>query len=185
MSLEVEIGCGKGKFLVARAQTLPEIQFLGIDKALRFMRLGAARAEKRQLANLKFVRGNVLEILERDVAPQSVSVFHLYFPDPWPKRRHRHRRLLTAEFFRRLHERLVDGGLIEIATDFEDYFSEIKQTVGSGAAAPAGRGPTAGLTWGRVRESVNERLFPAVAQTNYELKYQKEGRPIYYLELQK
>lgn len=177
MSLEIEIGCGKGKFLVARAAAFPEIQFLGIDKALRFMRLGAARAEKRQLANLKFVRGNVLEILERDVAPQSVNVFHLYFPDPWPKRRHRHRRLLTAEFFRRLHERLVNGGLIEIATDFEDYFSEIKQTVGSGAAG--------GVVWGCIRESVNERLFPAVAQTNYELKYQKEGRPIYYLELQK
>lgn len=178
MSLEVEIGCGKGKFLVARAQTLPEIQFLGIDKAGRFMRLGAARAEKRQLANLKFVRGNVLEILERDVAPQSVSVFHLYFPDPWPKRRHRHRRLLTAEFFRRLHERLVNGGLIEIATDFEDYFSEIRKSVTE-------KGAAGGVVWGCIRESVNERLFPAVAQTNYELKYQKEGRPIYYLELQK
>lgn len=178
MNLEVEIGCGKGKFLVARAAAFPEIRFLGIDKAGRFMKLGAARAEKKGLANLEFVKGDVREILRQEVAPESVSVFHIYFPDPWPKRRHRRRRLLTADFFRFLYGCLAAGGLIEIATDFSDYFSEIRKSAAQSAMEGGG-------VWKQTRESVDERLFTAVDKTNYELKYQREARPIYYLELQK
>lgn len=174
MLLEVEIGCGKGKFLVSRALHHPHIRFLGVDKAGRFLRRGMERSEKRGLSNLAFVKGDVRVFLRTELGPESVSVFHVYFPDPWPKRRHRRRRLLQAEFLRLLHDRLTQGGLIEVATDDADYFEAIKKTA-----------PACGIAWGGIRESLNERLFAAVDKTNYELKYQKEARPIYYLELQK
>lgn len=173
-SLEVEIGCGKGKFLVARAEENPHIHFIGIEKANRFLRRGIQKREKRELENLEFMKGDVRQILKEKILPESVEVFHIYFPDPWPKRRQRKRRLLTAEFFHLLHSRLKHCGLIEIATDFFDYFQEIKKTIEGMHGV-----------WSQMRETQNERLFPSQVQTNYERKYQMEGKSLYYLELQK
>lgn len=172
--LEVEIGCGKGKFLVARAEACPGTRFIGVDIARRWMRRGIERGEKRGLQNLEFIRGDVREVLEHCFDSGSVDVFHIYFPDPWPKRRQKKRRLIQTDFLELLRERLNASGLVEVATDDADYYRHILETVG--AFSPH---------WKDVRQSVNERLFPAVAKTNYELKYAAEGRPIYYLELRK
>lgn len=170
---EVEIGCGKGKFLVARAQENKQIFFIGLDKAKKWMKRGASRAQKRKLENIKFIKGDVWRILE--ILPlESVSVFHIYFPDPWPKRRHHPRRILTADLLHRLHRHLKSFGLIEIATDDLDYFRHIKKVI---------EGMNG--TWKRVREAQNERLFPSSVATNYERKFQAEGKNLNYLELQK
>lgn len=174
MLLEVEIGCGKGKFLVARACENPHIRFLGIDKAGRFLKRGILRGQKRGLENLEFVKGDIRIMLHTTIMPESVEIFHIYFPDPWPKRRHRDRRLLQRDFLALLHSRLKKGGLIEVATDDRDYFDAIKNSASHNS-----------LVWKEMRESVNERLMEAILPTNYEMKYKVEGRPIYYLELQK
>ncbi|MBI4124831.1 MAG: tRNA (guanosine(46)-N7)-methyltransferase TrmB [Deltaproteobacteria bacterium] len=171
-ALEVEIGCGKGKFLVARAQVNPHIRFIGIDKSIKWMRRGIRRSERQGLANLVFLKGWVLEILEKEIADASVSVFHIYFPDPWPKRRHHKRRLLQNGFFSLLRQKLKPGGLVEVATDDADYFEAIKKETALCA-----------LPWGGVREGRNERLFPSDVKTNYELKYEADGRELFYLEL--
>jgi len=173
-ALEVEIGCGKGKFLVARAEENPHIHFLGIDKAGKWMKRGARRSERKGLNNLVFLKGDVREILNKELKLQSVSVFHIYFPDPWPKRRHRRRRLLSEDFFKKLHTLLKPEGLIEIATDDEDYFSDIKKVV-----------EKTEIAWGKISETVNQRPFPAILRTNYEIKYEAQGKPLYYLEFQK
>ena len=173
VSLEVEIGCGKGKFLLECAAENPGVNFLGIDRVAKWMKTGAQKGEKRNLTNLKFLKAEIRELLQQ-FPEESVSVFHVYFPDPWPKRRHWKRRLVNASFLELLHSRLKPGALVEIATDHSDYFTEIRK-----AAAQTE------VLWKNIRESVGERLRNEMIRTNYELKFQTAGKKIYYLELQR
>jgi tRNA (guanine-N7-)-methyltransferase len=170
--VEMEIGCGKGKFLVARAIGNPGTNFLGIDRVSKFMNIGKTRAHKRALPNIRFVRAEARAFLTEAIAPASVSIFHIYFPDPWPKRRHQVRRVFTPQLLELLHARLLPGGLVEIATDDRDYFSAMQKTIAA----------TAQL-WENVREAVNERILDGMNKTNYELKWAAQGRPLYYAEL--
>jgi tRNA (guanine-N7-)-methyltransferase len=172
--VEIEIGCGKGKFLLARAQEHPEINFLGVDMVWKWMKYGVERSGKRGLTNVRFVKADARELIRHVVADGSVSIFHVYFPDPWPKKRHRKRRLITGDFLRLLHAKLADGGLIELATDYEDYFTHMRRAVAQ-----------SGMAWHRVIEKSNERLFEAFAKTNYEIKYEAAGRTLFYLEMRK
>ena len=109
-SVEMEIGCGKGKFLVARSIENPNTNFLGIDRVSKFMNIGKTRAQKRALPNIRFLRAEARAFLTEAIALGSVDIFHIYFPDPWPKRRHQVRRVFTAELLKLLHARLVLGG---------------------------------------------------------------------------
>jgi len=170
----MEIGCGKGKFLVARSIANPGINFLGIDRVSKFMNIGKTRAQKRALPNIRFIRAEARAFLKEAIAPESVSIFHLYFPDPWPKRRHQVRRVFTPELLELLHSRLIPGGLIEIATDDADYYAAMKKSIAA----------TAEL-WENVRESVNERILDSMNKTNYEIKWAAQGRSLYYAELKK
>ena len=172
--LEVEIGCGKGKFLIARAMENPYINFLAVDVVWKWMKYGVRWSEKRALENIKFSKADVKEIIQYGLAPESVAVFHVYFPDPWPKRRHRKRRLVAGAFLELLHSRLVPRGLIELATDHPDYFKQMRAAV-----------VQSGIHWRRVVETADERLFTAQSKTNYEFKYEAAGRRLNYLELQK
>lgn len=172
--VEMEIGCGKGKFLVARAIGNPGINFLGIDRVSKFMNIGKTRAQKRAIPNVRFLRAEARAFLTEAIALASVSVFHIYFPDPWPKRRHQARRVFTPELLTLLHVRLVPGGFVEIATDDQDYFSAMKKSIAA-----------TGELWENVRETVNERILDGMNKTNYELKWAAQGRSLYYAELRK
>jgi tRNA (guanine-N7-)-methyltransferase len=172
-SVEVEIGCGKGKFLIASAEANAGTNYLGLDYAGKWMKKGQVRGEKRKLQNLKFIKGEAGAILAR-FEKETVEVFHIYFPDPWPKRRHHKRRLLTSEFLRKLYGLLRPTGLIEIATDNLDYYTAIQEAVAG-----------TGISWQSVRESVNDRLAYSAYRTSYETKYAAENRPLYYMELKK
>jgi tRNA (guanine-N7-)-methyltransferase len=171
--LEFEIGCGKGKFLVSRAEESQDRNFVGLDRVGKWMKVGDKRGTQRQLSNLVFIKaeaGEFLKILE----PACADVIHMYFPDPWPKRRHRSRRLFTAAFLTLLHSKLKPGGLIELATDDADYFLQMKQSI---EEAP--------LAWEAKRETINERIAYSHLKTNYELKFEAVGRPLHYFELRK
>jgi len=172
---EMEIGSGKGRFLLDRAARHPERNFLGIDYAWRFLKEGHQRADRRGLANVRFYKAEAAEVVQRLIPDGSVDVFHIYFPDPWPKRQHRKRRLLTAEFFKLLHRRLRPGGLLELATDNFEYLIAFK-------AALIEAGDT---LWSGVRESRNERLLDPEIRTHFEAKYIRQGRELYYIELMK
>jgi tRNA (guanine-N7-)-methyltransferase len=172
--VEIEIGCGKAKFLIARATEHPQINFLGIDVVWKWMKYAVQRTEKRRLRNLKFLKADAREMVKYGLPPGSVSIFHIYFPDPWPKRRHKKRRIVTGEFLNELHARLRDNGLIELATDHEDYYEQMSKAV-----------VHSGISWRSTRRAEGERLFEALAKTNYEIKYGAAGRPLYYLELEK
>jgi tRNA (guanine-N7-)-methyltransferase len=172
--VEIEIGCGKAKFLIARASEHPQVNFLGIDIVWRWMRYAIERTEKRSLRNAKFIKADVHEVVRHGIRSQSVSIFHIYFPDPWPKRRHHKRRLITGAFLRELYAGLAPNGLIELATDHVDYFVQMRGAI-----------INSGISWSGVTTKLNERLFEAAAGTNYEIKYASAGRTLHYLELKK
>jgi tRNA (guanine-N7-)-methyltransferase len=172
---EMEIGSGKGRFLLERAAKHPERNFLGIDYAWRFLREGSQRADRRAMRNLHFYKAEAGEVVRSRVPDESVHIFHIYFPDPWPKRQQRKRRLLTPEFFQLLHRRLVPGGKLELATDNFQYLIFFKK-----ALVEAGD-----TLWSNVRESQNERILDPEILTHFEAKYRREGRTLYYIELSK
>lgn len=173
--LEFEIGAGKGRFLMHRAMEVPAHNFIAIDYIWKYLKIGWQRVEKRGMANTLFFKAEANEVVRHLVPDESVAVFHIYFPDPWHKKKHHKRRLLTPEFFQLLQRRLEPGGLLEIATDNFDYMIAFK-------AALIGAGDT---LWEASRETVNERIMNPEFRTNFELKYEAEGRDLYYLELQK
>ena len=172
---ELEIGSGKGRFLLERAEKHPERNFLGIDYAWRFLREGHARIAPRRLENLRFYKAEASDVVHQLIPDETVEIFHIYFPDPWPKRQQRKRRLLTPDFFKLLHRRLVRSGRLELATDNFEYLIAFKK-----ALVEAGD-----TLWSGVRESQNERLLDPEILTHFEAKYRREGRVLYYIELTK
>jgi tRNA (guanine-N7-)-methyltransferase len=123
--LHVDLGCGDGSFLSALAERMPEENFLGIERLL-----GRARSACRKAAridNMRVIRVETSYAVRYLLPEQSVQVFHLLFPDPWPKRRHQRRRVMTSEFLRSVHCALAPQGLFRIATDQLDYFDQMQR----------------------------------------------------------
>ena len=130
----LEIGFGNGENLAALAQAHPERDFLGIE----VHRPGVGRLlralESQQLTNVRLICHDAVEVLARQIAPQWLHEILIFFPDPWPKKRHHKRRLLQQAFVEQLAERLVAGGVLRIATDWEPYALEMLATLAAVAA---------------------------------------------------
>jgi tRNA (guanine-N7-)-methyltransferase len=127
--LEVDLGCGDGSFLVATAEANPERDFLGIERLAGRVRTVCGKIRSNSLPNARVLRVEVLYAVQQLMPPASVKVFHLLFPDPWPKRRHWRRRLVTDDFLAATHRALVPDGALHIATDQLDYFREIERLI--------------------------------------------------------
>ncbi len=125
---EVEIGCGNGHFLTAYAAGRPGTLLIGIDIKEKRCRKAREKAEKRGLGNVSIVHGTA-ETFLRELRPASVDAFHIYFPDPWPKSRHRKRRFFTMESLRQMHAGLRRRGRLYFGTDFFDYYLQAKVLV--------------------------------------------------------
>jgi tRNA (guanine-N7-)-methyltransferase len=125
--LEVEIGCGKGRFLLSRAASHPQSNFLGIDRMLRRLRKTDKKIIRAGLTNVKLLRIEASYAFDKLLPPSSVSVIYVFFPDPWPKRRHHPRRLFSPAFMNSLQKVLIPGGLIYLATDHIDYSDWIRK----------------------------------------------------------
>jgi len=161
--LEVEIGSGKARFLVSAARACPEHDFLGVERALAYYRICRDRLERLGLPNASIVRADARIFVTAALAPESVRAFHVYFPDPWPKKRQRKRRLLDGVFLETLSARLEPGGVLRVATDHPDYGSGLEPLL---ATVPS----LSLLAWD---------ALPPPPPTNYALKYEREGRPIW------
>lgn len=126
--VEIELGSGDGGFLMRYAELHPERNFLGIERLLGRIRKLERKAPRRGLTNVRGLRIDAAYFL-RYLTPQgSVQSIHIYFPDPWPKKRHRSRRLVNAEFVRIAHTALVPGGWVYLRTDDEDYFAQMRES---------------------------------------------------------
>jgi tRNA (guanine-N7-)-methyltransferase len=125
---EVEIGCGNGHFLSAYAAEKPGTLLIGIDIKEKRCVKAREKAEKRGLRNVSIIHGSAEAVL-RDLLPGSIDAFHIYFPDPWPKSRHRKRRFFTMENLNNMHQLLRAGGKLFFGTDFFDYYIQAKVLV--------------------------------------------------------
>ena len=128
--IEVDLGCGDGSFLVEIAAANPARDFLGIERLLGRVRRAHRKITQRELTNARVLRVETSYAVRRMLPPGSVAFFHLMFPDPWPKRRHWRRRVVTEYFFASIYRALAPHGLLRIATDQIVYFQEIERLAG-------------------------------------------------------
>ena len=124
--VEIEIGIGKGRFLLAAAQARPDVNHLGVEWANKYLRIAEARASKRGLENVRFLRVDAGELVGRAVPSASVSAYYVFYPDPWPKKRHHKRRFLQGATAEHLARTLRAGGLLHVATDHDGYWERIE-----------------------------------------------------------
>jgi len=120
--LEVEIGSGKGLFLRNAAAARPEVDFLGIEVARKYAEFAAAGLAKAGLTNAVMVHGDGLRVFQELIPDNSLAAVHVYFPDPWWKKRHRRRRVMRESFLRDIERTLQPGGSLHFWTDVEEYF---------------------------------------------------------------
>lgn len=165
---EIEIGFGKGRYLLSRAEDRPELRFLGIEMARAYYRLACRRMERRSLHNLALVHGEALFVLAAVLPSGFASAVHVYFPDPWPKLRHHKRRLFDPETVDLVLRLLRPGGYLFFATDHLEYGGVVQEILESHP---------------QTRVSEQSGPWPDGARTNYEAKYEAEGRPILRLEV--
>jgi tRNA (guanine-N7-)-methyltransferase len=123
--VELDVGCGRGLHLVNAGLANPQVNYLGIETDYRKGRRGAERLKKLEMTNACVLGGDAVIVLSRLVRPHSVDAVHVYFPDPWWKRRHRRRRVFNERFIDLCAEVLKPGGLLHSWTDVEEYFGVI------------------------------------------------------------
>jgi tRNA (guanine-N7-)-methyltransferase len=127
--LVVEIGFGMGESTAAIAALKPEVDFLGLEVHSPGVGALLKLCEERGLANVRVVQHDAVEVLKSMIADASVSGFHIFFPDPWPKKRHHKRRLIQPELVSLLAQKLVPGGYLHLATDWEDYAQQMLEVL--------------------------------------------------------
>lgn len=165
---ELEIGSGKGGFLLDRARANPHIRFLGIEWANKYYRYSADRMSRWNVSNVRIMRTDAKRFVLHHLPPDCVSVLHLYHPDPWPKKRHHKRRLVQPDFVKATVNALMPGGQWRIQTDHQEYFRHIRQLLDPCSELVA-------IPW-------EDQLGVSVdgwAGTNFEIKYVREGRRIF------
>ena len=123
--LEVELGAGDGSFLAKYAQANPGKNFIGVERLLGRLRKIEKKGGRAGLANLRLVRIEASYFLEFLLPEKSVAALHVYFADPWPKRKHRKNRLVNERFTELVEKNLQPRGIIFLRTDDADYFSQM------------------------------------------------------------
>ncbi|MBN8644630.1 MAG: tRNA (guanosine(46)-N7)-methyltransferase TrmB [Planctomycetes bacterium] len=177
---EIEIGSGKGTFLLQQAELQPDTNFVGIEWAKEFFAYAADRVRRRGLENVRLLHADATEFLRWRVPDGCARVIHLYFSDPWPKARHHKRRVVQDGFLAQAHRVLIPGGELRIVTDHADYWEWMERHFDRWTAP--------GSEPHRRTPAPYERLAferPAsagtgeVVGTNFERKYAREGRPFH------
>lgn len=162
--IHVEVGSGKGRFLIRAAQASPAINWVGLERRWSSLAVATERIIRSQIGNVVVVRCDALEVIRSHLPEGSIAAFHVYYPDPWWKVRHAKRRVFTPAFLGDLARGLIPGGELRIATDVPGYFEAIAATVAAtGLFAPYDLDPEA---WSPDGEPL----------TSYEAKYVARGR---------
>jgi tRNA (guanine-N7-)-methyltransferase len=166
--VEIEVGPGKGTFLVAAAQAKPDTFVLGIEASVSYAKFAAERLRAAGVRNAVVLVDNARLYLEDRVPGAALRAVHVYYPDPWPKRRHRKRRFFVATTPATLHRCLTDGGYLLAATDNAAYAGQIVALLGASPLFVRDREAEAAL----LAAPPGHGFSP----TNFERKYLQEGR---------
>jgi len=162
---EIEIGPGKGAFLLERAAERPELNLLGLEWLRSYAWYAADRARRAGLSNVRLLCADAAAVFRSALPAGSVQRVHVYFPDPWPKRKHRRRRLLTAPFLSEVRRALRLGGWLGVVTDHAEYFRFIR---GALTAVP-----------GLAEIPFQSCSAGSLTASNFERKYAAGGRPFF------
>jgi len=125
----LEVGSGMGETTAAIAQAMPECDFLAMEVLATGVGSLLKHIDALGLTNVRVVQRDAVEVVEHMIAPGALAGVHVFFPDPWPKKRHHKRRLLQPAFAHALATRLAPGGYLHVATDWEDYASSVLATL--------------------------------------------------------
>ena len=168
--VEMEIGCGKGGFVLDRARQYPERNFFAVEWANKYYRYAVDRMMRWGMTNVRIMRADARIIVERCTPPACLSALHVYHPDPWPKKRHHKRRLFQPSFVDAVVRILRPGARFAVSTDHAEYFAVIAEL--TRARAELIEVPFEDPDSGPTEAGVN---------TNFEIKYRDRGMTIHYL----
>lgn len=157
----VEVGPGKGRFLVGSAAAQPDRNFIGIEKSLHYYRVIVRKLERAGLPNARIINYDALPVFSRMIPDHSIAEVHIYFPDPWPRPRERKRRIVRDQMLEQFARVLRPSGVGYYVTDHLEYFDQSVPLLARYFQIEAGEVPE------------------GPPRTNYEAKYRKAGRPIY------
>lgn len=176
--VEIEVGSGKGTFLLHQARLHPELNYLGIEWASKYYRFSVDRICRWQMDNVRILRTDARDFIAHYLPDTSVDAFHIYFPDPWPKKRHHKRRFFAPDNIRHVIRSLLPTGHLRVATDHREYFEVISDCLlGHPEIAPH---------FETVEFYPTDAASPGEwVGSNFERKYIKEGRPVFTLALRK
>lgn len=165
----LEIGSGKGRFLISTAMERPDVNVIGIEKSLHYHRLIRDRVLKRKLTNIRLINHDAFVVMQKMLPPASISELHIYFPDPWPRKREKKRRIIRPDALEEMKRVLTPDGWGIYVTDHQEYFEEAAPHVEAAFAKTKRRIPGPGDP----------------PRTNYEAKYRAEGRGIFEIRFWK
>jgi tRNA (guanine-N7-)-methyltransferase len=166
--VELEVGCGKGLFLANAARSQPSVNYLGVEISRKYASRAVERLEKLGLLNVRVCTGDARRLLAHYVPAGSLAGLHVYFPDPWWKKRHRKRRVFDESFVADAARALRPGGKLWVATDVSEYYDVIVRLV-------ATRIEFRDLGEPEVLDPRHDLDY----LTNFERKYRIAGRAIY------
>ena len=172
--LEIEVGSGKGLFLRNAAALRPDTNFLGIEVAAKYAEFAAYMLAKRNLDNAIMVDGDALRIFTELIPDDSLQAVHVYFPDPWWKKRHKKRRVMRESFICDIKRTLTPGGALHFWTDVEEYFHSTLELI---AACSDLEGPL------EVSEAPAQHEMDY--RTHFERRMRQMNEPVYRSEYRK
>jgi tRNA (guanine-N7-)-methyltransferase len=127
----LEIGFGNGETLVEQCTSNPDLDFIGVEVHEPGVGHCLLRAEAARISNIRLIRHDAVDVVTHQIADASLSRVNIFFPDPWPKKRHHKRRILQQDFLQLLSRKIEPGGTLHIATDWENYAGQIDELIGS------------------------------------------------------
>ena len=172
---ELEIGSGKGTFLLQEAPSHPDVNYLGIEYAGEFYRYASDRIRRAGITNVRMLYADATEFVTRWLADGCCAVVHLYFSDPWPKARHHKRRVVQDATLVQFHRVLRPGGELRLVTDHDALWAWYGERI----AAAGGLFAATGF------ERPSSAGSGEVVGTNFERKYRREGRPFHAVSLRR
>ncbi len=170
--VEIEIGTGKGRFILAESLRRPNTNFLGIERSLKFLRIAVLRATQKPRSNCAFLCLDADMVVKLLLKPNTIHAYHVYFPDPWPKDRHQKRRLFNFRFIEKMAETLIPDGTLFLKTDHSEYFSYAHENVIQSGFFDV------------VEQQISEESIEDIddatdTATHYEIKFRIESRKIH------